>query len=75
MRKWLGLLAVTGFLFAGCGGETFGGALQSYCNRFPSSVEDRCEEELINRGQAFLEGVEYKEHIAAEIAGIRAFHP
>lgn len=60
---------------SGCGSETFGEAVQRYCNRFPSAVQGRCEDKLIRLGQPFLEHLEYREQGAAELEGIRIFQP
>lgn len=79
--RWIGgalaALAVSVVLMGCGGGRTYGQALDEYCSRwdFNAKVEDRCFNELYRRGQRFLEYVEGREQTAAELEGLRLFHP
>lgn len=77
MRKALGVLACL-VVLGGCGssGRSFGQADEDWCSaHWPKDQQTRCFNTILHAGPSFLESIESQEHIAAEIAGIRAFHP
>lgn len=78
MKVRLALCALFATLVVtGCGeGRSFGAAAEEWCERrWPEAKQERCLEVIVHRGPEFLQAIEFRESLAAELAGLESFHP